>query len=256
MPAYDDMTDLTNGNGSAEEDNSASTYGSEELVVTGPSPDLAAQWVQWALGRPTPVNPLLDDTGKFAKHGDVGDVTFLAGIAYEPGEAPDPPHFYAERDITVDYGDALVFPMINSFNLYNPALADDQKTPEEDVYDRTIEEFEALDSHYLRIKSGDEVIVEIQSDEVDDFAVTSDYFAVQMPVRNLYSDSLQPEHAKDWGGGIYNPALTMGYYAMVDGLEPGDYTVQFGGTASEFNFTLDIEYTVEVQEHGNDMLLM
>jgi hypothetical protein len=43
---------------------------------------------------------------------------------------------------------------------------------------------------------------------------------------------------------------------MVDGLEPGSHVIEFGGGASAYDFSLDVTYEIEVQEHGNDMLLM
>jgi hypothetical protein len=60
----------------------------------------AATWWQWALGQPTPVNPLLDTSGQFCATGQKGAVWFLAGTF---GSSP------VTRACTVPTGQALFF---------------------------------------------------------------------------------------------------------------------------------------------------
>jgi hypothetical protein len=207
MPAYDNITDLTDGSGSAEAADGATAQTSENFVVTGPSPKLAAQWVQQILEIETSRNPLLDTSGKFAKFGDVGDKMFLVGILNEPGEEPVSE---VTREITVDYGDALVFPLINSFNLYNPELSGEQSGLEQQkqyVYDQTLMEVDAFDSFYLKVD--DETIVSVGPKDfhgksypknipkgAEEFAVEADFFPVNMPHNNLYRDVLDPDNAE------------------------------------------------------------
>jgi hypothetical protein len=81
----------------------------------------AATWWQWALGQPTPVNPLRDTTGQFCATGQKGAVWFLAGSGDSAA---------VSRTCTVPTGQALFFPVINAF--YAAFLSDppDTRTPE------------------------------------------------------------------------------------------------------------------------------
>jgi hypothetical protein len=74
---------------------------------------LTAQWWQWALSVPTPVNPLMDQTGEDCVIGQRGSIWFLAGVGIFGGGT-------AARTCSVPQGNTLVFPVINSVNINAP----------------------------------------------------------------------------------------------------------------------------------------
>src|SRR5262245_58010405 len=65
---------------------------------------LSAEWQQWALSVPTPVNPQLDTTGEHCMVGQRGSVWFLAGV-FGGGSAT--------RTCVVPEDTVLFFPVIN-----------------------------------------------------------------------------------------------------------------------------------------------
>lgn len=64
-----------------------------------------ARWWQWAVSSPIDVNPIVDETGRYASTNQKGPVWFLAGT---PGENKVP-----IRECAVPLGKALLFPVIN-----------------------------------------------------------------------------------------------------------------------------------------------
>jgi hypothetical protein len=63
------------------------------------------RWWQWAVSSPIDINPIVDETGRYANMNQSGPVWFLAGT---PGENRIP-----IRECTVPTGKALLFPVIN-----------------------------------------------------------------------------------------------------------------------------------------------
>src|SRR5215471_20418905 len=72
---------------------------------------LSAEWWQWALSVPTPVNPQTDTTGQNAVVGQRGSVWFLAGV-FGGGTAT--------RACSVPQGTALLVPVINGIGIDTP----------------------------------------------------------------------------------------------------------------------------------------
>ena len=79
-----------------------------DVQVTKPSPDLTAEWWQWALSFPVDENPILDTTGEDCSKGDISDdIFFLAGTA--GGKV--------ERECTISEGQAILIPIVNVINI-------------------------------------------------------------------------------------------------------------------------------------------
>ena len=77
----------------------------DDVQVTKPTPELTAQWWQWASSFPRDENPIADTTGEDCSKGDVGGATFfLAGS--EGGKV--------ERDCTVTEGQAILIPIVTA----------------------------------------------------------------------------------------------------------------------------------------------
>ena len=72
---------------------------------------LSAEWWQWVLSIPTPVNPQTDTTGQNAIVGQRGSVWFLAGV-FGGGTAT--------RTCSVPEGTALFFPVLNGVGINTP----------------------------------------------------------------------------------------------------------------------------------------
>ena len=74
--------------------------------------ELSAEWWQWAVSIPTPLNPLVTE-GNNCMVGQHGDVWFLSGIF---AGGPEP----VARTCSVPEGVPLFFPLINNVNINTP----------------------------------------------------------------------------------------------------------------------------------------
>jgi hypothetical protein len=94
-----------------------------DQIVAGHTQLFWAQtWWQWLLNITAAINPANDPDGRFAANGNNFDVFFLAGT-FSPGGT-------ASRTITVPFGKAVFFPVVNSvFGAVNSTTGAFDPTP-------------------------------------------------------------------------------------------------------------------------------
>ncbi len=179
----------------------------------------AAAWQQWAFSIPADQSPFLDETGASAGAGQSGPVWFLAG------------NFGGEtvRNITVPSGKSLFFPVVNSFFI--------RTEPEEptDVAGIRPILLGFLPPTYACEIDGRSV------QDLEDYYTESPLFTQRLFADNIFG--IAP--------GKYGPAMTLGYYLMVNPLRPGSHTIHFSGLhpngpGEDDDFTLDVTYNITV----------
>ena len=181
----------------------------------------SARWWQWALSLPADQNPFFDVDGSCSNgaNGQLGPVWFLTGVISVSGTA--------ERDCTVPAGKALFFPLINtecSTLEADPFHGDNEAELRACVEDPLFE----LGNVFAEIDG-----VAVQN--LERYLVESPLFTFTVPPENVLG--------VDPGTG---QSVSRGYHLMVAPLSVGEHVIRFGGTFTDFNFTLDITYNLTV----------
>lgn len=195
----------------------------------------AAEWWQWALGVPLATNPLFDQTGEQCDRRQVDDTWFLAGIAFFPGDEPGP----VFRECTIPAGQALFFPLVNSFFA---AFLDDP--PEQ----RTEEFLRGIASCAVPV----EATVEIDGFRIpkpERFSTGPDgslspLFNVQLPPGNVFGGG--PEDIPEL---VLSPSAEEGVYLYVFPLSPGEHVVHWEATGCQPGNVQDVTYFLTVVDH-------
>ena len=186
---------------------------------------LSAEWWQWALSIPTPVNPQTDTTGQNAIVGQRGSVWFLAGV-FGGGTAT--------RTCSVPEGTALFFPVLNGVGINTPKVCG-QKGPLTVSKLRTMAADQIAGAANLSV-TVDGVAIAIPP------SVQSSVFAVAFPEDNVFDSP-----CAGLGGvpaGIYSPAVSDGFYVLLDPLSVGGHTLHIHG---ESQFTMqDVTYNLTI----------
>jgi hypothetical protein len=183
----------------------------------------SAKWWQWAFSLPIDQNPFFDEGGACA-HGangqpEPGPVWFLTGVINVSGTAV--------RNCVVPMGKALFFPLINV----------ECSTLEADPFHGNNEaELRACAS---RFHFGD-VFAEIDGMAVENLA----RYLKQSPI---FTFTVPPNNVLGVTAGT-GQSVSDGYYLMLAPLSVGKHVIHFGGTFTDFAFTLDITYNISV--HG------
>jgi hypothetical protein len=181
---------------------------------------LSAQWWQWAVSAPTPVNPVLDPTGANCAQGQgvfsKNNVWFLAGTF---GGS-------ATRTCKIPPGKSLFFPILNTFFACDPPPA--VCPPLSDI-----RAFLAglMDNPLLLEASIDGV----PAQALGSYRVASSVFSLELPADNVFGAP----------AGTYEPAVTDGYYLLVTPRTPGSHTIHFKGTDNGGN-TFEATYYLTV----------
>jgi hypothetical protein len=213
------------------------------VQIVPPGDDVAGQsqlfwaqaWWQWALGVPTPNNPLSDTTGVDARVNKNGPVFFLAGSLTSG--------VYA-RTITVPVGKPIFFPVSNSF--YVPIGQDGTENPEPCSAPLTLTC--ALRQVTTPQDRASNMAVEVHGVSLDNAQISqlrqtsTSYFSVALPQDNVlleaYGVPVQPccLDLPTW--------VQDGYYIALDGLSVGTHVLQFQSETP--GFSLDVTDTLNV----------
>jgi hypothetical protein len=172
---------------------------------------LSGEWWTWAISKPSPLDGdyIL---GRRCKGEFVEGVFFLAGT--QGGEAT--------RTCTVPADTALFFPVLNSF------ITDD-----EEAYPEGPTNF--VDT---ALANG-EFSATLDGEDLEIIRIATGPFTLTVPKPNIFKAPPGPYTAVSDGLWVYLP----------QGLEPGEYTLQFGGTsvtAEGEPFSLDVTYNLKV----------
>jgi hypothetical protein len=192
---------------------------------------LTAQWWQWALSVPTPVNPLMDQTGEDCVIGQRGSIWFLAGVGIFGGGT-------AARTCSVPQGNTLVFPVINSVNINAPNVCG------QDANNVPVADLRALSAG--SIDGAINLSVKLDGKNVKNLLrrVQSQVFEVALPEDNVFDDP-----CAGLGGvpaGIYSPAVDDGFYMMLPPLKTGKHTLKFHAENPSQSFVEDVTYNITV----------
>jgi hypothetical protein len=193
---------------------------------------LTAEWWQWALSIPTPVNPQLDATGDNGVVGQRGSVWFLAGAfdGFQGGTVT--------RTLSVPEGKALFFPVINDIEINTPGVCG---SPPNNVSVR-----ELRDTAASHISGAINLSVTLDGKTIKDLRrVKSEVFEVALPEDNVFDSP-----CAGLGGvkaGIYSPAVDEGFYVLLDPLSVGPpHTLHFHAENPSQAVFEDITYILNV----------
>ncbi len=181
----------------------------------------SARWWQWAFSLPIDRNPFFDEGGSCANgargQSEPGPVWFLTGVVNVSGTAV--------RNCVVPAGKTLFFPLINV----------ECSTLEPDPFHgNNAAELRACTTAF---HFGD-VFAEIDGAAVQDvgrYLKRSPMFTFTVPPNNFLGV------AAGTGQSVSN-----GYYVMLAPLSVGPHVVRFGGTFTDFGFSLDITYNLTI----------
>jgi hypothetical protein len=189
---------------------------------------LTAQWWQWALSVPTPVNPLMDQTGEDCVIGQRGSIWFLAGI-FGGGTVA--------RTCSAPQGNTLFFPVINSVNINTPNVCG------QDANNVPVADLRALSADFINGTTA--LSVKVDGKDVKNLLrrVQSQVFEVALPENNVFDPLCNPLNVP---AGIYSPAVDDGFYMMLPPLKTGQHTLQFHAENPSQGFAEDVTYNITV----------
>jgi len=170
------------------------------------------------LSLPVDQNPFFDETGcQNGANGQSGPVWFLTSVINTSGTA--------KRDCTVPAGKALFFPIINV----------ECSTVEPDPFHGNNEA--ELRTCATSFQFGN-VVAKIDGVDIQNL----DHYLVQSP---LFSFTVPEDNVLGVPAGT-GQSVSNGYYLMLAPLSVGIHTIDFGGTFTDFDFTLGITYHLTV----------
>jgi hypothetical protein len=179
----------------------------------------SAAWWQWALSMPAVENPLLDETGALCANGQAGQVFFLAGVINVSGTA--------ERTCAVPTGTAIFLPVLN---------VECSTVEPPPFFGSNEEELRACAVGFFDATGG--LAAEIDGGSVTDlgrYRVQSPLFEFTLPEGNILGVPAGP-----------GMAVSDGVWLLLAPLSAGEHMIHFTGTFTEFDFTLDITYHLNV----------
>lgn len=200
---------------------------------------LSNKWWQWALSIPVVQgqeqdNPLFDTTGASCGVSQSGHVFYLAGIfSVLPGNGPLN-DAVVRTQCVVPAGDALFFPILNA---------------EDDIITHccdapTVENMRAwLRGSMNDANSMTASIDGVSVSDIEQYRAGSDNatFNFTLPEHNLFN-----YYGYNAPGGKYRPAVSDGYYLLLEPLAPGSHEIHFAGSFGNY-FSLDITYELTVR---------
>jgi hypothetical protein len=187
---------------------------------------LAAQWVQWALSIPTPVNPQINNTAGCTV-GQRGSILFLAGLFFGGTGV---------GDCSVPEGTVLFFPVANRYEFDNPGVCGQvDKIPVADMRARNA----------AFVAGVTEKSVTVDGQNVATQRTQSHVFAVTFPEVNVFDPFCSP-NPPGFPAGIYSPAVTDGFYTILGPLGVGKHTIQIKAKNPAQGFDLNVTYNLTV----------
>lgn len=209
-----------------------------------------ARWWQWILSLPAPApnggsNPLFTDGAVDCSlgqslHDKSNQVWFLAGRTCISN---CPPILTANRTCSVPTGTALFFPVLNAA-WDNIGFG----TPPTNL---TVDELKVLAAQFSEPA---ELHATIDGTPIQNLLTYRSQFApfgYTIPsTNNLYQLFGLDIPGVNWPSTFVYPTASDGYYLMLQPLRPGTHRINFGGTAKNTGFALDITYTITVVPRG------
>jgi hypothetical protein len=182
----------------------------------GPGGIETARWWRWSIAQPLADHPFADPTAADCSTNQTGDVWYLGGVFNATGTVA--------RDCTIPGDVALLVPAVNAeCSTVEPAP----------FYGATAAQLRAC-AHAVAM---DDAFVTVDGDAVPVHWVESPVFRFDGPDGNvLFVD-----------GPIEGRSVAWGAWALIPPLGEGDHVLRFGGTFTDFQWTLDITYRLHVR---------
>lgn len=214
--------------------------------VSQPNKQLTAKWWEWVLAIPPEDNPLVDETGENCDVDQKGPIWYLAGTT----------GVSAERECTIPEGKDILFPIINVFcsEITDEGLIKDiiNVPMEEDIPPSQLKrgligcaEFFMDQVDILQVTIDGEEI-----EDLEDFRVQSTPFKIAYPEDNVFGVETTNEPQK---------SIADGFWILLEGLEPGEHTIEFTGGISEDNpsgpFAVSVTYHLTIEPKHESSLL-
>jgi hypothetical protein len=193
---------------------------------------LTAEWQQWALSIPTPVNPMLDVTGENCTVGQHGSMWFLAGV-FGGGPA-------VTRTCLVPENTELFFPVINSVNFNTPNVCG--QGPEA----LSVKALRGLSADFIDGAADLSVVVDGDPVRGRRSRVKSVVFGVALPENNVFDAPCTAFGLGNVPAGVYSPAVDDGVYVQLEPLTVGEHTLQIHAENPSVGFSLDVTYSLTV----------
>jgi hypothetical protein len=219
----------------------ASTQSGKPPQSPGPNPnanqfnELSALWWQWIFSIPTAANPNLADgvvdcSYAQSSHSRSAQIWFLAGSF---GGA-------ADRSCTVPRGIALFFPLLN-IEYDNVGCCDPTTLPFTYSIQQIKQFAAAAQDNPLELHAS------VDGVPVPAYRAQSQVFSYSFPATgNLYNSLFGlAVPGTNWPSTTVFPAVSDGYWVMVDPLPPGTHLIKFGAIANN-GFTVDITYHITI----------
>jgi hypothetical protein len=179
-------------------------------------------WWQWFLSTPKAVNPVLDESGKFASVNQPHkDVWFLAGkIGNEDKNIPS-------RFCRIPSGRSILFPVINC---------------------------EANPLEFPELTTEQDLIEHVNRDENTIITKVCSVNGRRIPVQRIKSDPsvfevrINEDNVCDLKGGGITLASGDGYWVFLKPLPLGDHFISFRGSCEKGKLNSGANYRLKVQE--------
>jgi len=190
-------------------------------------PELTAQWWQWALSIPAPLNPQLDPTGENGVVGQHGPVWFLAGI-FGGGTVT--------RTCSVPEGKALFFPVINDVEINTPNVCGSGPNNVSVKILRAMSAASVNGAANLSVTVDGVVVKNLR-------CVQSEVFEVALPANSIFVPLCPPASVP---AGVYSPAVSDGYYVLLNPLRVGNHTLHFYAENPAATLAQSVTYNLTV----------
>jgi hypothetical protein len=153
---------------------------------------------------------MLDESGEDCVVGQQGPIWFLAG-PFGGGEV--------ERECSIPAGKRLFFPLINSIAFDTPGVCGQEGS---------------LSVAELRTNAADQLdnpenlSVTLDNQSISSFRRTrSPVFEIALPEDNVFDAICEGLGLGNVPGGIYSPAVEVGFYVLLHPLSPGEHVLKF-----------------------------
>jgi hypothetical protein len=205
--------------------------------VSEPNKQLTAKWWEWVLAIPPEDNPLL---GEDCDVDQKGPIWYLAGTTGGSDE----------RECTIPEGKDILFPIVNVFC---SEVTDEEfikqiiNTMEEDIPPSQLK-LGLIGCAEFFMDQVDILEVTIDGEEIaslEDFRVQSPIFKIAYPEDNVYGVETTTEPQK---------SISDGFWILLEGLEPGEHTIEFtGGISGVFETSVTYHLTIEPRQESSSL---
>lgn len=172
-------------------------------------------WWKWIITIPKDNNPGMGHHLGSNKFQYNNDIIFLAG-SFDIGN-------HISHDVTVPYGKALFFPLINAINSFSE---DPEMKTDEDLIRWSKKDIEIIGKKELVING----------ESFPQQLVYSEPFNIEYPPNNVFNAVPGP-----------TTAISCGYWAFLRPLPIGYYNIQAGGSCSSGTVKVNVDYHLKVE---------